>query len=486
MSEFSDMIVALPELFLAIIGLLGLVVGVMRRPTCERPCFVCWSVAASFLIALVFLFGISWERSVIFNGMFVMDQLSGVLKTMMLIALPVVLALAIRWLHQEQMERFEYAVLLLFAGLGMMLMVSANDFLSAYMGLELQSLALYVMATMRRDHTLAAEAGIKYFILGALASGLLLFGVSLIYGFTGSTNFDVIASTLGGLDLEAGDINKTGVIVGMVFILIGLAFKLSIVPFHMWTPDVYEGAAMPVTMLFAVLPKVAAAGLLLRVLFGPFGTLIDEWQQILWVLSVGSMVVGAYAALAQTNIKRLMAYSSISHMGYALIGVVAGTPAGVSATILYLMIYMVTVTGIFSVLLMMRREGRPVRELSDLAGVSRDNPPLAYALALFMFSSGAIPPMAGFFAKMFVFEAAIAEQMYVIAVIGVLTSVVAVFYYLRIIKVAFFDERGEKFDKDDSIVRWSIVSLCLLFVMLFIVMPDGLVHWAHSAATALF
>jgi len=314
----ADLIPILPELYLAVSGMFLLIVGAFKGNKGTET--ICWAVMVTFTVAALFLLGLDWERTVLFNGMFVMDRFAGFMKLLILIGLTGSLALSLRYLYQEQIVRFEYPILVLFAGLGMMMMVSANNLLAMYVGLELQALSLYVLAAIRRDHLKSAEAGVKYFVLGALASGILLFGVSLIYGFTGSLSFETIGNTLADLDAPV-----MGVTVGLVFILTGLGFKISAVPFHMWTPDVYQGAPTSVTALFAIVPKVAAIGLLMRLLYEPFGEAIWQWQQIIWFLSVASMILAAFAAIAQSNIKRLMAYSAIGNMGYALIGVVTGS-----------------------------------------------------------------------------------------------------------------------------------------------------------------
>ncbi|MCB1555905.1 MAG: NADH-quinone oxidoreductase subunit NuoN [Alphaproteobacteria bacterium] len=471
----------LPEIFLAVAGLALLVVGVVREQR-HGLCAMCRAVAFCFVLACVFMLGLDWHRTVALNGMFVMDQFAGVMKFMILGGLLISVVLGEKYLAQEGLARFEYPLLILFAGLGMMVMVSANHMLVAYMGLELQSLSLYVLAAFRRGHGKSSEAGIKYFLLGALASGFLLFGMSLIYGYTGALSFDGISHVLrasgeGALALPA--------LVGMVFIIIGIAFKISAVPFHMWTPDVYEGAAGSVTALFAIVPKVAAMGLLLRILFAVFEPAQDQWQQIMWLLSMGSMLVGAFGALAQTNIKRLMAYSSINHMGYALIGVVAASQTGVAGVIFYMMVYMLMAAGVFAVVLMMRRGGIALRETTDLAGLGLRNPAIAYAMAILMFSMAGIPPMAGFFCKMFVFQAAIAEGFYVLSVVGVLTTAVAAFYYLRIIKIMFFDKPAEALDQDFGFGRRAVLLGSVLFVVLFILNPDVLIEISRSAAAAV-
>jgi len=469
---------ALPELFLAIAGMVLLMAGAFRGN--EGTQMICWATVASFGLAAMFLLGLDWERTVIFNGMFVLDRFAGFMKLFVLIGLMATIAISIRYLYQENLARFEYPVLILFAGIGMMLMISSNSLLAMYMGLELQSLSLYVLAAIRRNHVKSAEAGIKYFVLGALASGMLLFGISLVYGYTGAVGFDAIAASIKGVEASPG------LIIGMVFILVGLAFKVSAVPFHMWTPDVYEGAPTSVTALFAMVPKIAAMAVLMRLLFGPFGSIVSEWQQVIWFLSAASMGVGAFAAIVQKNIKRLMAYSSIGNMGYALIGIVAATPQGAGAVVVYLVLYMIMTAGVFSIIMFMRRGGIAAEEISDLSGLSRTSPLMAYAMAILMFSMSGIPPMAGFFGKLLVFNAAVASGFYVLAVFGVLTSVVAAFYYLYIIKVMFFDEPVDAFDKQLAFSKRAVLLVSVAFVLLFILSPGMLIQTSLSAATALF
>lgn len=358
-------------------------------------------------------------------------------------------------------------------------MVSANDMLSLYVGLELQSLSLYVLAAIRRNHVKSAEAGMKYFVLGAISSGMLLFGISLVYGFTGSTNFELISSTL------ASEVSL-GAVLGFVFILAGLAFKISAVPFHMWTPDVYEGAPTSVTAFFALVPKVAAMALIIRLLFIPFAPVSEQWFQMMWLLAFASMMVGAFAALRQDNIKRLMAYSSIGNIGYALIGVVAGGEAGLASVLVYLTIYMVMTAGTFGIILCMRRDGVAANNISDLAGLSRNSPWLAYPLAILMFSMSGIPPMAGFFGKFMVFQAAMQSGLYILAVLGVMSSVIAAYYYLRIIKTMFFDEPVDKFDSEIEFPRQLVIGISIVITLIFIFKPSPLVEVSQSAVTSLF
>ena len=474
---FAELQPVLPELFLACAGMVLLVLGALKG-NAATP-FIGKAVLISFVIALLILLGVQWDGASLFNNMLVIDQFSGFLKLLVLLGLMATVALSFQYLEQIFCQRFEYYILILFSGIGMMLMLSANDLLSLYVGLELQSLSLYVLASIRRDHLRSAEAGMKYFILGAISSGMLLFGASILYGFTGTTNFEGIADVLAsGL--------TPGALVGMVFVLAGLAFKVSAVPFHMWTPDVYEGAPTSVTAFFALVPKLAALGLIARFVFIAMPAAQDQVMQILWLLSAASMTLGAFAGLAQENIKRLLAYSSIGNMGYAMIGIIAGTQEGVGAMIFYMTIYMIMTAGTFGLVLCMRRNGTGAERIEDLAGLSQNNPYMAYALAILMFSMSGIPPLAGFFGKLIIFQAAVQSGFYVLAVLGVLTSVVAAYYYLRLIKTMFFDEPADKFDRQASFSRRSVVMISVLFILFFIFKPSVLVDITVQAAGALF
>jgi NADH-quinone oxidoreductase subunit N len=468
----------LPEIFLATAGFVLLMMGVLRGNKYTRS--MCSAVNIFFALTLLFLLWISWDKTLLFNGMFVMDRFAGVMKLLILVGLIASLSISVRYLYQENIQRFEYPILMLFAGLGMMLMVSAHNFLSLYMALELQSLALYVLAAIQRNNLRSSEAAIKYFVLGALASGMLLFGISLIYGFAGSLDFAVLAKTLNVADAPMG------VIVGMVFIIAGLAFKISAVPFHMWTPDVYEGVPTSVTAFFAIVPKVAGVALLMRVLFEPFGSMVADWQQIIYFLAVASMVLGSFAALVQNNIKRLLAYSSIGNIGYALIGVVAGSQQGVGAVIVYMMLYMVMSAGLFGLVLAMRRDERAAEDISDLAGLSRTHPLFAYGFAILLISMMGIPPFAGFFGKFLIFKAAVDQGFFVLAVIGVLTSVVAAYYYLRVVKIMFFDEPADEFDNDVSFAVRTVIFLSVAFISAFILLPEQIINMGRDAASVLF
>ena len=377
------------------------------------------------------------------------------------------------------MARFEFPILISLATLGMMAMVSANDMLSLYLGLELQSLALYVVAAIRRDTVRSTESGLKYFILGSIASGILLYGMSMVYGFTGTTNFTVLGDTLVGGELPLG------ALVGLAFIFAGLCFKVSAVPFHMWTPDVYEGAPTPVTSFFAVAPKIAGLALFIRVAMGPFGGAVEDWQQIIVLIAILSMALGSFATLRQENIKRLMAYSSIGHVGFALVGLAAGTQDGVTGILVYLGIYLVMNLGTFAVILCMRRNDRMAEEITDLAGLAKTKPLMAAITAILMFSMAGIPPLAGFFGKFYVFKAAVDAGLVTLAVIGLVTSVVSAYYYLRIIKVMYFDEPVEGFDRNGTEMN-VIMAVATIIILAFVFFPNPLMDSAAIAAASLF
>jgi NADH-quinone oxidoreductase subunit N len=470
---------ARPELFLACGALVLLMVGVFQRQ--DRIRFIAWLSVLVLVGSMVLVARMPAESSYAFGNMFVVDSFARFMKLLALGASAVSILLALDYAEREQMARFEFPVLMLFATLGMLAMISANDLISLYLGLELQSLSLYVVASFQRDSLRSTEAGLKYFVLGALSSGMLLYGASMIYGFAGTTGFTGLARAL--TDASSTPI---GLMIGLVFVLAGLAFKVSAVPFHMWTPDVYEGAPTPVTAFFSAAPKVAAIALLVRVVVGPFGHLVGDWRQVIMFISIASMVLGAIAAINQRNIKRLMAYSSIGNVGYALVGLAAGTPDGVRGLMIYMAIYVFMTIGSFSCILSMRRRGVMVEEIADLAGVSRSNPLLAAALAIFMFSMAGIPPLAGFFGKLYVFLPAISQGLYTLAVIGMLASVVAAYYYLRIVKVMYFDELEDAFESSPGWEVPSIMALTGLAVLLFFVLPGPLFSAAQAAAASLF
>lgn len=478
-----DAMTVLPEILLAGLATTLLMIGVFRGNKSSPSILLL--AAAGLVVVLVVLVLKPSSGGAAFGGLFVADGFSVFMKTLILIGSTVAMIMSLRYFEREQALRFEYPVLMLFATLGMMMMISADDLMSLYIGLELQSLSLYVIAAFRRDNLRSTEAGLKYFVLGALSSGLLLYGTSLIYGFAGTTSFQALTSIFAKTTV-AGEAPSLGLVVGLVFLIAGLAFKVSAVPFHMWTPDVYEGAPTPVTAFFATAPKIAAMALFVRVVVGPFGEFVGQWQQILVFISIASMVLGAFAAIYQTNIKRLMAYSSIGHVGFALVGLAAGTEAGVRGVIVYMSIYLVMNLGTFACILCMRRKDVMVERIDDLKGLSKSNPLMALVFAIFMFSMAGIPPLAGFFGKLYVFLAAIESGLYTLAVIGVLSSVVGAFYYLRIVKLMYFDEPSEAFDHPIGGEMVLILAGTGAGILLFFVFPGPLLDSAAAAAAALF
>ena len=479
MGTVSDFSLILPELILLGAALCLLIFGVFRRTDANQRVS---GLAVVFMgVSLVFVLADSGDTIKIFDGLLIIDRFGKFMKALVLVGAILTLIMGHGYRKREGLMQFEYPVLITFATLGMLLMVSANDLMSLYLGLELQSLPLYVIAAFNRDSQRSSEAGLKYFVLGALSSGLLLYGCCLVYGFTGSTSFDGIATVL-----SYGNTPSTGLVVGMVFLCAGLAFKVSAVPFHMWTPDVYEGAPTPVTAFFAAAPKVAAVALFLRVLVDPFGAMVSQWQQLIIAISIASMLLGTFAAIYQTNIKRLMAYSSIGNIGYAFVGLAAGTEEGIQGVIIYMTIYLIMTVGSFGCILSMRVRGQMLENIEDLAGLARTNPFMGIALGAMMFSLAGIPPLAGFFGKLYVFLAAIHVGLYPLAVIGLLTSVVGAFYYLRIIKIMYFDEAKEIFDRPIEREITVIVSLSVVLVLLFFVYPTPMVTGAANAAAALF
>ena len=468
---------AYPELWLALSAMALLMFGVFRGEGSTR--LVSWLAVLVLLIGIALVAMQPAESVATFGGLFVADGFGRFAKVLILLGSAFAIVLSLGYNRYERMERFEYPVLILLASTGMMMMVSANDLIALYLGLELQSLSLYVLAAFKRDSGRATEAGLKYFVLGALSSGMLLYGASMIYGFAGSTNFAQIATALGGHA-------SIGLVVGIVFLSAGLAFKVSAVPFHMWTPDVYEGAPTPVTAFFAVAPKIAAMALFVRAILTPFGDIAHEWQQIIIVVSTLSMLLGAFAAIAQTNIKRLMAYSSIGHVGYALIGLAAGTEEGVRGILIYLAIYLAMNVGTFACILCMRQKDQMVENVSDLSGLAKTHPGMALLLAGFMFSLAGVPPLAGFFGKFYIFMSAINAGLYTLAVIGVLSSVVGAYYYLRIVKIMYFDEASEPLAKPVRGELGAVMTVTGLFTMLFFIWPAPLLNMAGVAAKALF
>ena len=469
---------ARPEIFLAVATALLLLYGVLRGEVATAFISVAASVA---LLATAVLLFMPYREGTAFATLFITDRLTTTMKALVLVGAAISILMSRAYFEHFKSWRFEYPLLVSLATLGMMLMISANDLMSLYVGLELQSLALYVIAAFHRDSVRSTEAGVKYFVLGSVASGMLLFGASLIYGFCGGTSFVQISQAL-----LAGKAGEIGTVIGLVFVVAGLAFKISAVPFHMWTPDVYEGAPTPVTALFAVAPKIAAISLTVSVLMGPFKPLFPQWQQIIIAAAVLSMAWGAFAALRQPNIKRLMAYSSIGNVGYVLLGVAAGTEKGVQSVVFYLAIYMVMTLGVFAVILAMRRRGVMVEGVSDLAGLGKDHPMLALAMLIFMFSMAGIPPLAGFWGKLYIFMAAIEAKLFWPAVLGVLASVVASYYYVRIVKVMYFDEGTEALDSSSFSVNRAVAMVAAVLLAVFSLAPQPLSLIAEAAAKGLF
>ena len=470
-----------PEIVLVVGAMALLMLGVFRPESDREAEIIGWLAMGVLGLAAWLVLAQTSDRQTLFEGGFVVDGFGRFMKGLTLAASAGALLLSFDYMRETRSQRFEYPVLVLLATAGMMMMISANDLIALYLGLELQNLALYVVAAIRRDDVRSSEAGLKYFVLGALSSGMLLYGASLIYGFTGSTSFAAIAAAAKATT-AATDI---GLIVGLVFLLVGIAFKISAVPFHMWTPDVYEGAPTPVATFFAAAPKAAAMALLMRVTLGAFAGVGPQWQQVMSVLAIASMGLGAFAAIGQTNIKRLLAYSAIGNIGYALIGLAAGSPQGAQGVVIYMVIYVAMTLGAFACVLAMRRPSGMVEEIQELAGLAQTNLGLATVFAILMFSLAGVPPLAGFFAKFYVFAAAVKEGLWPLAVLGVLASVVGAYYYVRVVKIMFFDEAKEKF-LAVPVRAGLIMGLASLFVLLYVVWPAPLVAGADAAARTLF
>lgn len=482
MDNLSSLMIVLPEASLATLGLLLLLVGLIKRSNVTHV--VSALTVLSFVIAgalvvsphrLGYLMG-GAAPVFAFGTMFVDDTLARFVKLLLLTASGFSVFLSGGYLEHQKIARPEYPVLILFATLGMMLMVSASDMIALYMGLELQSLALYVLAAFQRDDARSSESGLKYFVLGALSSGLLLYGISLIYGYAGTTDFVKLTFVL-----KDAAPHTTGLTIGLVFVAAALAFKVSAVPFHMWTPDVYEGAPTPVAAFFASAPKIAALVLFLRLLREPFLPLAGEWQQIVVFIAVASMLLGSFAGLAQKNVKRLMAYSSIANVGYALSALAIMNKDGLSAMLIYLAVYFINTLGAFGVILFLRKQGKQVEAIDDFAGLAKKNPLLALAMTIFMFSLAGVPPLAGFFGKYFIFLAAVKANMVPLAVIAVVTSVIAAFYYLRIIKVMYFDEGQQILDVAPCFGARLTVTLAALYMIVFTVWPQPIIDGAAAA-----
>ena len=474
-AEIAVLLPILPEIVLALGAMALLMIGVFVG---ERATSFVNALAILLLVAAGLL--VLWlpaGKLELFGGSFVVDAFARFMKVLALAGSAATILMSLDYIAAQKQRHFEYAILILLSSLGMLLLVSAGDLIALYLGLELMSLCLYVLAASSRDSVRSNEAGLKYFVLGALSSGMLLYGCSLIYGFTGTVSFTGIAQAAG-----QGNI---GLVFGLVFLFAGLCFKVSAVPFHMWTPDVYEGAPTPITAFFAASPKVAGIAIFIRAAIDAFPGIATQWQQILVFVAIASMVLGAFAAIGQRNIKRLMAYSSIGHMGFALIGLAAGTAEGVQGVLVYMGIYVTMTLGTFAVILAMRRAEGPVEEIADLSGLARTNPPMAFFLAMLLFSLAGIPPLAGFFAKFYVFLAAIKAGLYMLAVIGVLASVVGAYYYLLIVKIMYFDEAAKNF-MPMRVELKAVLGVTGLFNILFFVYPAPLVDAATAAAKSLF
>ena len=470
--------VAIPEIVLSCAAMAILILGVLRAKSSDAYLLCSMLAVGSLLVtALLVIVG---DRGVGYGGQFTADTFSHFAQLLILIASAMGIVVSLDYNEHQNMRRFEFPVLIMLCSVGMMVMVSASSLMTLYLGLELQSLSMYVLAAFARDQLRSAEAGLKFFVLGALASGLLLYGITLIYGFAGSMSFDRLAAALN--DPRGASL---GLVVGIVFLVAGLAFKISAVPFHMWTPDVYEGAPTPVTSFMGTAPKVAAMALLVRAMATPFGHLLAQWQQLIVLVAICSMLLGSLAAIGQTNIKRLMAYSSIGHMGYALIGLAADTPVGIRGVLIYLVTYVFMNAGTFACIIAMKRRGRMLEQVSDLSGLGRTDPTLALWLTVFMFSMAGIPPFSGFWGKYFIFTAAVQSGLWALAVIGVLTSVIGAYYYLRVIKVMYFDAPVEKFDARPASLT-LVAAGSGLFTTLFFLFPAPLLQAADAAARVLF
>ena len=456
----------LPEIFISLSIMFLLVLGVFK----ENSSKIIFNISLlALLITTIITFNetSNIDRVTLFNNSVVIDYMSSLMKIITLLGAFLALVISPNYLKTFMIYKIEYPVLILSSVLGMMVMISSNDLIVFYMGLELQSLALYVLATFNRDQVKSSEAGLKYFVLSALSSGLLLYGCSLIYGFSGSTNFNVISNQL--------NTNEYVLTLGIVFILVGLAFKISAVPFHMWAPDVYEGSPTTVTLFFTMVPKIAALTVFVRFLYVPFLNLIDQWQMIIVFLSIASMLFGAIAAIGQTNIKRLIAYSSIGHIGYTLAGLATGSNEGIQSSIIYISIYVIMNLALFSCLLMLKRNDQYYEQIDDLSGLSKNHPLLSFSFLIILFSLAGIPPLAGFFAKFYVFKAVIEQSMYFLAIVGLLSTVVAAFYYLRIIKIIYFDKEKEKYDQDHSLWLKFSLTFSTILILLYFIFPSQLI-----------
>ena len=453
----------IPELFISLSVMALLVLGVFKNNSSK---IIFYFSCLIILVSLAINLNINITQTIfLFNNSYLVDQLSLFIKSIILISAFFVMFCSYNYVRVNNILKIEYPILILCSLLGMLVMISSNDLIVFYIGLELQSLALYVLASFNRDNLLSSESGLKYFVLSALSSGLLLYGCSLIYGFSNSTNFNEISQNFNF---------EYGVIFGMVFVIVGLAFKISAVPFHMWAPDVYQGSPTSVTVLFAILPKIAALTVFIKFLYGPFINLFEEWQAIIIFLSIASMILGAVAAIGQKNLKRLIAYSSISHMGYALAGLTTGTNQGIQSSIIYLIIYLIMNLAFFSCLFMLKRKDKFYENIEDLSGLSKKHPILALSFLIILFSLAGIPPLAGFFAKFYVFMAVIQKEMYFLAIVGLLATVIAAFYYLRVIKIIYFDPEQEKFDTSMSLGLKLTLILSTSAILMYFLNPNFL------------
>ena len=455
-----------PEIFVSLSIMFLLIVGAFKKNS-SNLIFNLSIITLIGTLALILSYPIQSNIN-LFNDSYKIDYLSSFMKILTMGSGIFVLITSARYLKLFKIFQIEYSILILCSILGMMVMISSNDLMVFYIGLELQSLALYVLASFNKDQLKSSEAGLKYFVLSALSSGILLYGCSLLYGFSGSTNFLIISENINSMEY--------GLAFGIVFILVGLAFKISAVPFHMWAPDVYEGSPTSVTLFFAIVPKIAALTVFIRFLYLPFFNVINEWQIIIIFLSIASMVFGAIAAIGQKNLKRLIAYSSIGHMGYALAGLSVGTNEGIQSSVSYISIYLIMNLGLFSCLFMMKRKNRYYENIDDLSGLSKNHPLISFSLLIILFSLAGIPPMAGFFAKFYVFASVIKQEMYFLAIIGLLATVISAFYYLRIIKIIYFDPEREKYDSDHSIGLKISLALSTALILLYFIYPNGLLE----------
>ncbi len=466
----TEIYYVIPEIFLSLSLMFLLLLGVFKKNGSN----IVYNLSLIFLIITIpLILNVPYENEfLIFNDSYKIDYLSNFIKILIVVSTLFVLLTSSQYLKSIKIFKIEYPILILSSILGMMVMVSSNDLIVFYIGLELQSLALYVLASFNRDNVLSSESGLKYFVLSALSSGLLLYGCSLVYGFSSSTNFLQISLN--------NDQSTQGIIFGMVFILVGLAFKISAVPFHMWAPDVYQGSPTSVTLFFAILPKIAALTVFIRFLYTPFFSLIDQWQSIIIFLSIASMLFGAIAAIGQKNLKRLIAYSSISHMGYALAGLTTGTNEGIQSSISYISIYLVMNLAFFSCIFMLKKDDKYYENIDDLSGLSKNHPVLSFSLLIVLFSLAGIPPLAGFFAKFYVFMAVIEKSMFFLAIVGLLSTVVAAFYYLRIIKIIYFDKEKERYDTDHGVGLKISLLITTILILTYFIYPNSLIDFVSN------